>query len=167
MPPDRPVFALDENFPEPVLLEIVAHYTPELDLRPIRSIDPRLTGGLPDDRLILALHQLGIEGLVTNDDRMLSLPEVLAIVQQTGLTIVTCRRTGHDPLVATGLLLAYLGRIVRRHRAGVPQLWRLAGPDRGPDNFDKVISQAEVRSQRRVADYRLGREELEERVLQP
>jgi len=136
LPPERPIFALDENFPEPLLLEIVSRYTPELDLRPIRHIDQRLTGGLGDDRLILALHQLGVEGLITNDDRMLSLPEVLAVVQQTWFSVVTCRQTGHDPLVATGLLLTHLGRIGRRYRAGTPQVWRLSAPDRGPERFD-------------------------------
>jgi len=69
---EHPLFALDENFPERLLLEIIQTYTPELDLRPIRSIDARLTGGLPDHRLILALHQLGVEGLITNDDSICS-----------------------------------------------------------------------------------------------
>lgn len=166
MPPERPVFALDENFPDPILLKIVAEYTPEIDLRPIRSMDPRLTRGLADDRLILALHQLAVEGLVTNDDRMLALPEVLAVIQQTGFTVVTCRRTGHDPLVATGLLLAHLGRIGRRHRLGLPQVWRLTGPDRGPDKVDEIVRQAEERSGRRVADYRLSEEEMTRPVLE-
>jgi hypothetical protein len=165
LPPDRPIFALDENFPEPILLEIVARYTLELDLRHIRHIDDRLTGGLSDDRLILALHQLGVEGLVTNDDRMLALPEVLAMVRQTGFTLVTCRRTGHDPLVATGLLLAHLGRIARRHRPGAPQVWRLSRPDRGPDNFEDIVAEAEKRTGRRVAAYRLAHKELSKRVL--
>ena len=165
MPSERPLFALDENFPEPVLLEVVARYTPELDLRHVRLIDARLTGGLGDDRLILALHQLSVEGLVTNDDRMLSLPEVLAVIQQTGFTVVTCRRTGHDPLVATGLLLANLGRIARRHRSGVPQVWRLAGPDRGPDKLEAIVRDVEERSGRSVADYRLTQQQLGEPVL--
>ncbi len=106
-----------------------------------------------------------MEGLVTNDDRMLALPEVLAMVQQTGFTLVTCRRTGHDPLVATGLLLAHLGRIARRHRSGVSQVWRLSGPDRGPDNFEYIIAEAESRTGRRVAAYRLAPQELSKRVL--
>lgn len=65
---------MDENFPDPLVIEIATRFTPELDLMPLRSIDHRLTGGLSDDRVILALHQVGVEGLVTNDTNMLSLP---------------------------------------------------------------------------------------------
>ena len=162
---EHPVFALDENFPERLLLEIIQTYTPELDLRPIRSIDARLTGGLPDHRLILALHQLGIEGLVTNDDSMLALPEVLAIVEQTGFTIVVCRRTGHDPLVATGLLLTHLARIARRHVRGTAQVWRLSAPDRGPETFRSLASSAEQRSGRRIRDHHLSGKGLDTPVL--
>jgi hypothetical protein len=160
-----PVFVLDENFPERLLLEIIQTYTPELDLRPIRSINARLTGGLPDHRLILALHQLGVEGLVTNDDSMLALPEVLAIVEQTGFTVVACRRTGHDPLVATGLLLTHLARIARRHVRSTAQVWRLSAPDRGPETFRDLADSAEERSGRRIRDYRLPEAELGRPVL--
>lgn len=162
--PDRPVFALDENFPEPVLLEIVRIHTPELHLRHVRWIDPRLLG-LLDHQLILALYQMGVEGLVTNDDRMLSLPEVLASIEQTRLTIVTCRRTGHDPLVATGLLLAHLGRIAGRHRPDRPQVWRLTAPERAPEDFGALIKEVEGRTGQRVGDYHLSPEELRDRLL--
>jgi hypothetical protein len=106
---------MDENFPDPLVLEIVARFTPDLDLRSIRSLDPRLTGGLADHRVILGLHQMRVEGLVTNDANMLSLPEVLSMVEQTGFSLVACRASGHDPLVATGLLLTHMARVARRH----------------------------------------------------
>ena len=162
--PDRPIFALDENFPEPLLLDIVRIRTPELDLRHVRTIDARLRG-LLDHRLILALFQSGVEGLVTNDDRMIFLPEVLAIIQQTGFTVVTCRRTGHDPLVATGLLLVHLGRIARRHDQRTPQVWRLTAPERPPEDFAALVRNVEDRTGQRLATFTLTEQELEEPVL--
>lgn len=56
--PSRPRFALDENFPVPILVQVVAEWTPELDLHDVRSFDERLLA-LDDHRLILALHQSG------------------------------------------------------------------------------------------------------------
>ncbi len=52
---------------------------PELDLRSWKTVDYRLKA-LPDHLLILALHQRGLPGLVTCDEEMLELPEVLAVV---------------------------------------------------------------------------------------
>lgn len=156
---------MDENFPDPLVLEIANRFTPELDLQPIRTIEPRLTGGIGDDRVILGLHQLGIEGLVTNDANMLSLPEVLTIIEQTGFAVVACESTGHDALVATGLLLTHLRRVARRHQSGTPQVWLLRAPDRGPERFAALKDSAESRTGLKVADFRLTRRQLQEPVV--
>lgn len=164
-PPSLPRFALDENFPLPILGEILSAWTPEIDLVRLRTIDDRLTGGLEDHRLILALHQLGVEGLVTNDDNMLSLPEVLAIIRQTGFSVVTCMRAGHDPLVATGLLLVHLGAVAKRHRRGTPQVWRLASAEKRPDDFKALTERVQDRTALRIGDYDLSVAELDRPVL--
>lgn len=164
-PPSRPRFALDENFPLPILGEIVSAWTPEIDLVRLRDIDARLAGGLEDHRLILALHQLGVEGLVTNDDSMLALPEVIAIIGQTGFSVVTCMRAGHDPLVATGLLLVHLGAVAKRHRRGTPQVWRLASAEKRPEDFEALTERVEDRTGRRIGDYDFSEAELSEPVL--
>jgi hypothetical protein len=155
---------MDENFPDPLVIEIANRFTPELDLRPIRIIEPRLTGGIGDDRVILGLHQLRIEGLVTNDANMLFLPEVLSIIDQTGFTVVACESSGHDALVATGLLLTHLSRVARRHRPKTPQVWLLRAPDRGPERFEALRASAEARTGLKVADFRLTRRQLQEPV---
>jgi hypothetical protein len=74
---------------------------PQLDLRSWRTVDYRLKA-LPDHRLILALHQRGLPGLVTCDEEMLELPEVLAVVKQVAFHLVVCTRTGHDAVAAMG-----------------------------------------------------------------
>lgn len=124
---------------------MISVYTPELDIKPIRAVDARLTGGLPDDELIRELRARGIEGLITNDDSMLALPEVLQAIQATRITVVACRGTGHDPLVATGLLLTHLSRIARRHVPNRHQVWVLSAPDRGPVDFAKLLATAQGR----------------------
>ncbi len=156
---------MDENFPDPLVLEIAGRYTPELVLRPIRAIEPKLTGGVGDHRVILGLHQLGIEGLVTNDANMLSLPDVLSIIEQTGFSVVACESSGHDALVATGLLLTHLSRVARRHRQGTPQVWLLRAPDRGPERFKALKASADERTGLKVADFRLTRRQLQEPVV--
>ena len=156
---------MDENFPDPLVLEIANRFTPELDLQPIRTIEPRLTGGVGDHRVILGLHQLRIEGLVTNDANMLSLPEVLSVIEQTGFSVVACESSGHDALVATGLLLTHLGRVARRHQPRAPQVWLLRAPDRGPERFQELKTSTEARTGLKVADFRLTRKQLQASVV--
>jgi hypothetical protein len=95
-PPDRPVFVLDHNFPEPILLAAVERWVLELEPRRLREIDPRLTRGFDDWQVVLALSQLGFDGFVTNDDDMLWLPEVVSVIEQTAMSVVVCEETGDD-----------------------------------------------------------------------
>jgi hypothetical protein len=69
----RRLFALDHNFPQPVLAAL-ADALPQVELVPIRDIDPSLAD-LDGWELLRELHrhERGWDGMVTNDDAMLSL----------------------------------------------------------------------------------------------
>jgi hypothetical protein len=95
--------ALDQNFPEPILT-VFGQYLPEVDLVPLRRIDPRLPT-LGDRQLVLALHQLGWAGLVTNNYKMLEVPSELAAILKTKLAIFAVQGVGDDPVRAAGAVL--------------------------------------------------------------
>jgi len=72
---------LDHNFPEPIL-SCLEQFIPDALLLPIRRIHPALPQ-LQDRQLLIALHQLGFEALVTNDYKMLKNPLHLAALCKT------------------------------------------------------------------------------------
>ena len=100
----RPVrLALDQNFPTPILAAL-AEFIVDIELIPLRRIDPRLSS-LDDRTLVVALHQLGFPGLVTNNYKMLKNPKELAAIVATKLTVFAIEGVGDDPIRATGALL--------------------------------------------------------------
>lgn len=103
MEPAGLVLPLDVNFPEPIL-RALSDYMPDIELRPLRLIDPLLTR-LDDRDLALALRQEGYDWLVTNNYKMLRNPSELAAIMRARLHIFAIEGTGHDPLRATGALL--------------------------------------------------------------
>ena len=111
----RRLFALDQNFPEPIIAAL-RDYIIEADLVPLRDIDSRLPRFKNDWEILLALHhhERPWDGLVTTDSSMATLPRELAALMQTCLTLVVAAESGHDPVKATGLLLAYLPGICNR-----------------------------------------------------
>lgn len=132
-PSGRPVFVLDDGFPQPILRESFRHHVPELDIRPLNDFDPRFVeSDMPDHRLVQGLWQRGAEGLITCDDSMLDLPEVVKMIEQTRFSVVAVQRLGHDGIAASGLVLAHVTRIAARHDARRPQVWRLSAPERQP-----------------------------------
>jgi hypothetical protein len=153
-PPDRPVFVLDHNFPEPILLDAVERWVLELELRRLRDIDPRLTRGFDDGQVVLALSQLGFDGFVTNDDDMLWVPEVVSVIEQTTMSVV-----------ASGLLLAHLPRVAKRFQRHRPQIWRLKATEQRPVDFGKHQTEVEERSNARLADFKLSDEQLRSPLL--
>ncbi len=102
--PGRLRLDLDQNFPTP-LINAVRDYLPgDLDLRSLREIDSRLSD-LDDRPLFIALHQLGWDGLVTNNYKMLDVPTEIAAIVKTKAIVIAVDGLGHDPLRAVGALL--------------------------------------------------------------
>jgi hypothetical protein len=119
------LFALDQNFPDPII-RALDEYIPEATLTPLREIDP-LLAEIDDWQVLLALHQheQPWDGLITNDAQMLRLPREMAVLNQTRLTLVVAHDSGHDPIRATGLLFTHLGHICRNTDPGTAQIWQL------------------------------------------
>lgn len=130
LPAARRLFALDHGFPQPIV-EVLADFTPDVELVPISEIDERMPD-LDDWEVLLALHHhvRPWDGLVTTDSGMVRTPESLAVLIQTKLTLVVAIEAGHDMLKATGLLFAYLPGILGRTDPGVAQLWKLQAANR-------------------------------------
>ncbi len=74
--------ALDQNFPTPLLQALQTYLPDDLHLLSLRQIDPRLSE-LTDRQLLIALHQLGWHGLITNNYKMLDIPAEVAAVVKT------------------------------------------------------------------------------------
>jgi len=144
--------------------DVLRSVIPQIDLRSWKTVDPRLKS-LPDHRLILALHQRGLPGLVTCDEEMLELPEVLAVVKQVAFHLVVCTRTGHDAVAATGLLLYNLPHVAKRYQARRPQIWRLTARESIPEKWSRVEESLYRRKGLRVSDHLLGEEELRKPVI--
>lgn len=149
------LFALDHNFPTPIVEALVGFQT---DARLVRidKIDSRLPE-LDDWELLLALHHHADlwDGLITTDSSMLNQgPEVAALIQ-TKLTLVVAMDAGHNPVKASGLLFAHLAAISQRTRPDVPQLWKLrasARPHQDPWDCVKHIAEHNNRDTQDVWD---------------
>jgi hypothetical protein len=120
----RRLFALDQNFPEPVLAALESVLPAELV--PVRKIDPKLSE-VADWELLLALHRHSRpwDGLITNDDAMLKLPKELVVLSQTRLTLVVAKGEGHNPIRAVGALLCHLSHIRHQTNPQAAQIWTL------------------------------------------
>lgn len=145
------LFALDQNFPEP-LLDAAAPFLPEVELVPIRVIDPRLSD-MDDWEILLTLH-LHVrpwDGLITTDSSMLGQPRELATLRQTNLTLVVARATGHDPIRATGLVLTHRDYICDQTTDAQPQVWDLSARSRPATDPWDLLEKA-ARHQHRTTD---------------
>jgi hypothetical protein len=130
----RRLFALDQNFPQPIV-DGLAEYIIEAALVPLVRIDEKLAT-LEDWEVMLALHrhERAWDGLITTDANMLALPRELAVLMQTKLTLVVSKESGHDPIKATGLLLAYLPGICQQTERETSQVWTLRAVQRPADD---------------------------------
>lgn len=170
MPELRPRLALDENFP-PVLLD-AAHLIPEVEISRLRDVDRRLLG-LSDRQLIVALHQLGWTGLITNNYRMLNVPAEVAAIVRTKLTVVAVRGVGDDPLRATGSLMLDLPviaqRLARGEARGAVYLRRPSPPPHADpwEHFRRAAEHRHRDPSELYAEVRVSDEELASPVLDP
>jgi hypothetical protein len=104
--------APDRNFPEPIL-RCLDEFIVDVRLVPLREIDRRLPR-LDDRPLLIALHRLGLQGLVTNNYRILKNPKELAAILKTRVTVFAIEGAGDDPIRATGALLRDLPGALRK-----------------------------------------------------
>ena len=121
----RRLFALDQGFPQNIL-EALRASVREAELVWIGKIDPALST-VEDWELLLRLsrHDRPWDGLITTDDSMLNLPKEMVVLHQTRLTLVVTESAGHDPVTATGLLLAHLPHICKETDRTKAQVWCL------------------------------------------
>lgn len=164
---DRFTLALDQNFPEPILRSL-EDVIVDIRLVPLRGIDPRLPK-LDDRDLIIALHQLGHVGLVTNNYKMLRNPRELAAILKTKLTVFAIEGIGHDPIRATGALLLDLPGALKRMKASGAQVFWLRPRNPPPRDPWQLFQEAARRQHREPLDLyeevKVEEEELERQVL--
>lgn len=125
--------ALDENFPEGLLDSLREWLPQDIEIAHINSLDSRLRGPeMGDRRLLIALHQLGFDGLITNNWRMLNIPHEVAAIIATRAVLVAIEDMGDDPIRATGALLLELPSLGSHLRDGVSNVFLLNYARRRP-----------------------------------
>lgn len=117
--------ALDQNFHIPLINAIRDYLPPTVQLAHLKSIDRRMPE-LADRPLIIALHQTGWDGLITNNYKMLDVPGEVAAIVKTKLTVGAVEGHGQDPTRAVGALLLELPGIPRRIHPRRANVFRLA-----------------------------------------
>lgn len=147
-------FALDQNFPTP-LLEALRPFIREVDLVSVRDLDGRLPE-LRDWELLLSLYHWRprIDGLVTADSSMTSLPREMCVVAQTRLSLIVAAEAGHDPLKAAGLLLLHLPHICEQSRIDRAQIWSLRSIQRPPVKPHEYLERIAKRERKTVEEVR-------------
>lgn len=148
---EKRLFALDHNFPEPVLAAF-ASVMPTVEVVPVRLIDSAWAE-LDDWELILRIHRhpRAWDGLITNDDAMLSLPKEMTVLSQTGLTLVVARGEGHNPIRAVGTLLCHLPHICHQTKVGIPQVWNLRVAQKNHDEVHDYLEKMATKNKTSVA----------------
>lgn len=148
------VFVLDQNFPrqsseipwpQPLVLERLPVAHPDL----VASVD--------DWEIILELQHRGAAGFVTNDAQILNSPRELVALSRTTLTLVVTEGTGHDPLVANGLLQVHLGEIAADGNTR-PTIYRLRKTGKSVDSPARRLNTLAANRNRSPAE--LHRDEL-------
>jgi hypothetical protein len=161
----RRLFALDQNFPQPIV-DALVEYVVEAELVPLARIDEQLAT-LEDWEVMLALHrhERAWDGLITTDANMLALPRELAVLLQTKLTLVVTKESGHDPIKATGLLLAYLPGICQQTQPERPQVWTLRAVQRPANDpwerMEQLARQHATTASKLYAAHKLSSKEME------
>ena len=138
---------IDQNFPEPII-ESLSPYVPDIDFLPLRKIAPQLIDA-SDRELLIALHRLQFNWLVTLNYKMLRNPAELAAVIKTKINVFAIEGLGHDPIRATGALLLHLPPAMRTidnsGQHGV--FWIRSSQPRQHDIWELFSNAAERRNQ--------------------
>jgi hypothetical protein len=141
-PHRRPVFVFDADFPQGIAQQLLDEWTPSIDLiswdRIIKSVK-----GVSDEDFIVNAWQKNCDGVVSCNHFMLDVPETLAIIRQTGMTIVACHGKTNKTQFATGVLFVNLENVARNFIPDRPQVWELKEPMRSPMKFEQHLRQVE------------------------
>lgn len=159
--------ALDQNFPTPIL-KALDEFVVDVHLEPLHQIDPRLST-LDDRELVIALHQLGYPGLVTNNYKMLKNPRELAAIIATKLTVFAIEGVGDDPIRATGAILLDLPGALKRLDSRRAQVFWMRPRDLRPvdprDLFDRAAEHQHRSPADLMAQVAVSKQELIRPVL--
>jgi hypothetical protein len=144
--------ALDHNSPAP-FLKAFAVMIPNVEVVPIAEIDQHLAE-IDDWELFVALHrhEERWDGLVTNDDALLSLPKETTVLSQTNLTLVVAAGEGHNPIRAVGLLLCHLNHNCHHTAPDRPQVWKLSFSQKAYDEPRKYLEKIAEKKQKTVEE---------------
>lgn len=137
-------FLLDQDFP---LLMADAGYWPGVTLDPLRDVHRDLTENHDDWQVLAEISRRGgYDGFITLDSAMLNQPKEMVVLHQSLLKLIVIDDGGNDPLVATGLLMAYMPQILKRFDESKPQLWIVRPGERKPTNpWDQITAIANHR----------------------
>jgi hypothetical protein len=148
----RRLFALDQNFPEPIV-DALSQYIEGAELVPVRRILPELAK-VDDWELLreLFVDQRMWDGVITNDDRMLALAKEMTVLSQTGLTLIVVKGQGHNPIRSTGLLLCHLEHICHQMAPGAAKVWVLNVQQKKPETAADRLQMIAEKQATTVAD---------------
>lgn len=168
MPPRKPRFAYDQDFPENIAPTFVKVFRPSLELLSLRDLDPKL-GTLGDRDLMVRLHRKHrCPGLITDNYLMLNHLDVLAVIKQLNFHLIACEAVGDDALKASGLLLLHLDDIASEYAPDTSQVWVLRHKKVSPMDFDAHINRVQTRGGGGlVKDHFLSAAELDEIADRP
>jgi hypothetical protein len=120
--------------------------------------------------MIIALHQLGWVGLVTNNYKILTVPTELAALMKTKIGFFCIEGTGDDPIRAAGALLLDLPGVLKDFTPGRAAVYRLTPRRPRPKVGWELFTDAAKRRGRQAADLyeevQVTDEELATPVLQ-
>jgi hypothetical protein len=135
----RRLFALDQNFPEPIV-DALKMAMDCADLVPVREINADMPK-LEDWELLVRLRQHDREwdGLITCDADMLNESRTMAALHRTGLTLVIADGQGHNPVRATGLVLFHLDHVCKETVRNRPQVWILRAVQKPPESPTRYL----------------------------
>jgi hypothetical protein len=91
----------------------------------LRHVSTELVADREDWEVILALDQLGYDGLITLDSAMLQLTKEVTLVHQTRSTLVVIEAAGDNPLRAMGQLMVQALQVARAFKRNLPQIFRI------------------------------------------